>query len=116
MAYSLRSRRDPPPRPGIEQTDIPASNPTELQTTANFPQAVPLKLDEPQDSTLPNTLTDQTFPTPEPLQIVTLKPEVEIVTTDCNITGPVRVEPTLQYLATLPVETSTKISLQLCRK
>jgi len=50
MSYSLRSRREPSPHLSVEQTVTSVSNSTELQTTANFPQAVLLQLDQPQDS------------------------------------------------------------------
>jgi len=106
MAYSLRSKRIPSLHLTEGQTDPSVSHPTEFLTTANFPQAVPHQLDQPQDSTLPTILTDQTFSTPEPLQTATSKPEVETTSTVSNITGPTRVDPAHQNLATLSAEFS----------
>jgi len=104
MAYSLRSRRNLTLHLDDTQTDTPVTNPTDSQITANLPQAVPIQLELQQDITLPTTLTNPTFPTPEPLQTASSKPEVEFASADSNITGPVRVDPALQTRATLSAE------------
>jgi len=110
MAYSLRSQREPSPHLTEEQTDTSVINPTEFQTTANLPQAVPHQLEQPQDSSLPTFLTNQTSSTPELTPTPTLKPEVEITTPYSHTIGPTRVDPAVQSLATLSAEFSPLIT------